>query len=63
MQCSLQAANVLGVKKLLDLTCIAMADVLKGKTAEQIRSRFNVVNDYTKEEEEEVRRENSWAFE
>ncbi|KAH0775053.1 hypothetical protein KY290_012190 [Solanum tuberosum] len=39
------------------------ADRIKGKTIEEIREVFGIVNDYTPEEEEEVRRENAWAFE
>ena len=57
------AAEYLNIKKLFDLTCKAMADKLKGRTIDGIRKTFGIVNDYTKEEEEEVRRENSWAFE
>ncbi|PIA50655.1 hypothetical protein AQUCO_01200103v1 [Aquilegia coerulea] len=57
------AANYLNIKSLLDLTCKTVADMIKGKTAEEIRKTFNIVNDYTPEEEEEVRRENQWAFE
>ncbi|KAF9605870.1 hypothetical protein IFM89_021267 [Coptis chinensis] len=57
------AANYLNIKGLLDLTCSTVADMMKGKTPEEIRNTFHIVNDYTAEEEEEVRRENSWAFE
>lgn len=57
------AAEYLNIKKLFDLTCKAVADKLKGRTIDEIRKTFSIVNDYTKEEEEEVRRENSWAFE
>ncbi|XP_026439792.1 SKP1-like protein 1B [Papaver somniferum] len=57
------AANYLNIKELLDLTCQTVADMIKGKTAEEIRKTFNIKNDFTPEEEEEVRRENQWAFE
>ena len=60
---SLQAANYLNIKSLLDLTCQTVADMIKGKTPEEIRKTFNIKNDFTPEEEEEVRRENQWAFE
>ncbi|KAK3424936.1 hypothetical protein EUGRSUZ_F01672 [Eucalyptus grandis] len=40
-----------------------VADMIKGKTPEEIRKSFNIKNDFTAEEEEEVRRENQWAFE
>ncbi|KAJ7125570.1 hypothetical protein O6H91_01G153300 [Diphasiastrum complanatum] len=57
------AANYMNIKKLLDLTCQTVADMIKGKTPEEIRKTFNIKNDFTPEEEEEVRRENQWAFE
>ena len=41
----------------------SLADMIKGKTPEEIRKTFNIKNDFTPEEEEEVRRENQWAFE
>ena len=57
------AANYLNIKGLLDLTCQTVADMMKGKTPEEIREIFNIKNDFTKEEEDEIRRENQWAFE
>ncbi|KAJ4817748.1 SKP1/ASK1-like protein [Rhynchospora pubera] len=57
------AANYLSIKGLLDLTCQKVADKMTGKTPEQIREIFHIKNDYTPEEEAEVRRENQWAFE
>jgi len=32
--------------------------MLKGKTPEEIRKLFNIGNDFTKEEEDQVRKEN-----
>jgi S-phase kinase-associated protein 1 len=57
------AANFLNIKGLLDLLCQAVADMIKGKTPDEIRELFGVENDFSPEEEEEVRRENAWAFE
>ncbi|KGN55643.1 SKP1-like protein 1 [Cucumis sativus] len=57
------AANYLDVKSLLDLTCQTVADMIKGKKPEEIRKTFNIKNDFTPAEEEEVRRENQWACE
>ncbi|XP_054810779.1 SKP1-like protein 1A [Prosopis cineraria] len=57
------AANYLNIKSLLDLTCQTVAGMIKGKTPEEIRKTFSIKNDFTPEEEEEVRRENQWAFE
>uniref|UniRef100_A0A803LSS5 SKP1-like protein n=1 Tax=Chenopodium quinoa TaxID=63459 RepID=A0A803LSS5_CHEQI len=59
----LKAANYMDIKSLLDLSCQCVANMIKGKTPEQIRKHFNIKNDFTPEEEEEVRRENQWAFE
>ncbi|XP_028774490.1 SKP1-like protein 1A isoform X2 [Neltuma alba] len=55
------AANYLNIKSLLDLTCQEVADMIKGQTPEELRKTFNVNN--TPDDEEEVRRENQWAFE
>jgi S-phase kinase-associated protein 1 len=52
----------LDIKSLLDLTCQTVADVIKGKTPKEIRKTFNIKNDFTPEEEKEVRRENPWVF-
>ncbi|XP_010445546.2 PREDICTED: SKP1-like protein 14 [Camelina sativa] len=57
------AANYLNVQGLLDLTSQSVADHIKDMTPEEVREIFNIENDYTPEEEEEVRRQNSWAFE
>ena len=48
----IMAANYLNIKGLLDLTCQAVADMIKGKTPEEIRKHFNIKNDFTPEEEE-----------
>ncbi|KAM3301413.1 SKP1-like protein 1A [Capsicum chacoense] len=57
-----KAANYLNIKSLLDLTCQTVADMIKGKTPEEICKTFNIKNDFTPEEEKEARRENAWAF-
>ncbi|KAL5723683.1 hypothetical protein ACHQM5_007053 [Ranunculus cassubicifolius] len=59
----LLGANFLSVKGLLDLAAQRVADTIKGKTPEQIREIFNIKNDFTPEEEAEIRREHAWAFE
>ncbi|KAH7847743.1 hypothetical protein Vadar_029821 [Vaccinium darrowii] len=59
----IRAANYLGIKGLLDMTCQTVADMIKGKTPAEIRRTFNLRDQFTPEEEEEVRRENAWAFE
>ncbi|KAL5577469.1 hypothetical protein UlMin_019168 [Ulmus minor] len=57
------AANYLNINSLLDLTCQTVADMIKDKTPEEIRKTFHIKNDFTPEAEEEVRKENQWAFE
>jgi S-phase kinase-associated protein 1 len=59
----LMAANFLNVKGLLDRVLQRVADMIKGKQPEEIRRIFNIKNDFTPEEEEEIRLENAWAFE
>ena len=49
-----QAANYLDIKGLLDVTCKTVANMIKGKTPEEIRKTFNIKNDFTPEEEEQV---------
>ncbi|KAJ8328786.1 hypothetical protein BDV3_006515 [Batrachochytrium dendrobatidis] len=55
------AANYMDIKPLLDLGCMTVANMIKGKTAEEIRTAFNIENDFTPEEEEQIMRENEWA--
>ncbi|KAH9249077.1 hypothetical protein BASA81_013196 [Batrachochytrium salamandrivorans] len=55
------AANYLDMKGLLDLGCKTVANMIKGKTVEEIRKTFNIVNDFTPEEEEQIRKENEWC--
>ena len=57
------AANYMNIPCLMNLTCFTVANKIKGKTPEQIRATFNIENDFSPEEEEEVRKENQWAFE
>ena len=57
------AARYLDIKSLYDLGCLTTANNIKDKTPEEIRKIFNIKNGCTPEEEEEGRRENSWAFE
>jgi len=59
----IQAANYLDIKPLLDLGCKTVANMIKGKTPEEIRKTFNIKNDFTPEEEEQVRKENEWCEE
>ncbi|CAG8571743.1 13205_t:CDS:2 [Ambispora leptoticha] len=55
------AANYLDIKPLLDIGCKTVANMIKGKSPEEIRQTFNIINDFTPEEEEQIRKENEWA--
>jgi S-phase kinase-associated protein 1 len=57
------AANYMDIKPLLDLTCATVASMIKGKTPEEIRTTFNISNDFSPEEEAQVREENKWCDE
>ncbi|KAF2231960.1 sulfur metabolism negative regulator SconC [Viridothelium virens] len=55
------AANYLDIKALLDVGCKTVANMIKGKSPEEIRKTFNIQNDFTPDEEDQIRRENEWA--
>ncbi|KAI8372783.1 E3 ubiquitin ligase complex SCF subunit sconC [Radiomyces spectabilis] len=55
------AANYLDIKPLLDVGCMTVANMIKGKSAEEIRRTFNITNDFTPEEEAQIKKENEWA--
>jgi S-phase kinase-associated protein 1 len=59
---SSHAANYLDIKGLLNMTCLSVTDMMKGKTQEYKREKFNMKNNYTAEEEEEVMRVLQWTF-
>uniref|UniRef100_I1QCD3 SKP1-like protein n=2 Tax=Oryza glaberrima TaxID=4538 RepID=I1QCD3_ORYGL len=56
------AANYLHAQGLLDLTTQCIADTIKGKTPEEIRTAFNIAYDLTEEDQEEIKEEDAWAF-
>ncbi|CAN0930103.1 SKP1-like protein 4 [Linum grandiflorum] len=56
------AADYLNIKELLDLTCQKAAHVIFGKTTEEMCKIFNIKNDFTPEEEANIRIENRWAY-
>lgn len=56
-------ANNLQIAPLMSLTCATVATMIQGKTTEEIRRTFNIVNDFTPEEEALVEEENKWVEE
>ncbi|GJW91091.1 SKP1-like protein 1A [Tanacetum coccineum] len=59
----IEAANYLNIEKLQDLMCQSVANWMRGKPPKEIREYFKITNDFTPEEEMEVRKENYWAYE
>ena len=55
--------NTLNFKVFLDAACRDVANMIKGKTPDEIKATFNVKDDLTAAEEEELRLANAWAFE
>ncbi len=53
-------SNYLDIKPLLNLCAAKVASMIKGKTTEEIRTLFNIENDFTPEEEAVVKEENKW---
>ena len=56
------AANYMDIKPLLELASSKIASIIKGKTPEEIRKIFNIQNDFTPEEEQQIRDENQWCM-
>lgn len=59
----ISASNYLDCKPLLNLMCAKVASEIKGKTPEEIRTKFNIENDFSPEEEAKIREENKWVEE
>ena len=59
----LLASNYLDIKPLLELASAKVASILKGKTTEEIRRTFNITNEFTPEEEQQIIEENKWCME
>ena len=57
------ASNFLDIEGLLNLGCAKVASLIKGKSVEEIRDLFGIENDFTPEEEAQIREENKWAEE
>lgn len=55
------AANYLNISQLLDTSCKIIAEMIKHKSPEDLRKTFNIVNDFSPEEEAAIRKENEWA--
>jgi len=54
------AANFLDLKPMLDVTCKGVAEMIKGKSPEDIKKIFGVEGDFTQEEKTQVLIDNPW---
>ena len=59
----LNAAHFMDISIIVDTMCAVIADMIKGKSPEEIRKVFNIESDWEPEEYERVRKEFAWAFE
>ena len=59
----LLASNKMDIKSLLELTSAKVASIIKKVSTEKIRQTFNITNDFTPEEEQQILEENGWAME
>ena len=57
------AANYMDIKPLMELASAKVASNIKGKNPDEIRKTFNIQNDFTPEEENQIREENQWCLE
>lgn len=57
----MQACNFLDVRLLLTFCCKFVAARMKDLTVEQARAQFHMENDYTPEEEAQLKLDNAWA--
>jgi S-phase kinase-associated protein 1 len=55
------AANFMDIKPLLDLTCLAVSILIKGKSAVELREMFNISSDFSPEEDAQIKKENGWV--
>lgn len=58
----ISVANFLGIDPLLHLGCAKVASLIKDRSPEQIRSTFDIPNDFTPEEEAKALAEIEWAL-
>ena len=56
------AANFMDIKQLLDLTCLAVSILIKGKSAAELREMFNISAELSAEERAQIQEDNNqWA--
>uniref|UniRef100_A0A914ZRD7 Skp1-related protein n=1 Tax=Parascaris univalens TaxID=6257 RepID=A0A914ZRD7_PARUN len=56
------AANALGIEGLLNAACKAVAKMIEGKSAEEMECILTLEDQFTPEEEEQIRKERPWPW-
>ena len=59
----IMTANYLSNKPFLEMLCKSVAEMIQGKSPDEIREIFNIKNDFTPEEEAEIKKENAFIEE
>ena len=59
----LRAANFLQINRLVDVGCFHVAQLMNGKSVEEMRDMFHIKNDFTPEEIETIKKENAFTVE
>jgi S-phase kinase-associated protein 1 len=55
------AANYLDIKELLELGCVKIASMIKGKDADEVRAAFDIQEEFTEEEKAYINEEKKWC--
>ncbi|KAL5206860.1 hypothetical protein ABZP36_035069 [Zizania latifolia] len=58
----LVAANNLGIDGLVDLCCWRFADMMKGKSASEIRVKLGISDDFTPEQRAQIQKDSPWVW-
>ncbi|KAJ2033853.1 hypothetical protein H4S03_005372 [Coemansia sp. S3946] len=53
----ISAADYLNIEPLVDLGCLAIAKIIRTLSVKEIRERYNVVDDFTPEQREQIKKE------
>ena len=57
----ISASEHLKINPLFELACAKVASLIKNKSIQKIRKYFNIENDFTPEEEQQIMEEKKWA--
>ena len=57
----IMASNTLDITPVIELACAKLGSQMKGKSVQEFRKHFNIVNDFTPAEELEIEHEGKWA--